>query len=111
MLWGRVRVGGLATSRAGMRCMTRLLPFQSNPGQKTLVTKHTPQFPAHLHIVAPVAPASFGSPPSARRLHGLEGLTSHQFAVKSCGKHQEDIGRQIGEILISGCVLAPAPGN
>ncbi len=111
MFWGRVGIGRLSTPRAGVRRVPRLLPFQTKPGQKAFVTKHTPQFSTHLCIVAPIAPAPFRSPPLSRGLHRLERLACNQFAAKHRSEHEQDICRQMCYILVSCFVLAPAPSD
>src|SRR5215813_3825151 len=60
MVRRRVRVGGTATARTDMRGTAGLLPFQANSRQETFVAQHTPEFPTHLGIVPPIAPAPPG---------------------------------------------------
>src|SRR5262245_45340937 len=57
MMRGSVGVGWFPAPRAGMRGMTRVLPLQANSHKETFVAQDTPQFPAHLGIVAPIPPA------------------------------------------------------
>src|SRR5215469_15730301 len=95
MVRRRVRVGGTATTRTDMRGMAGLLPLEANSRQETFVAQHSPQFPTHLGVVPPIAPAPLGSSPTPGGFHRLEGFARDQLAVKGGGEHQQDIGRQV----------------
>ncbi len=70
-----------------------------------------PAVPTHLRIGAPMAPASLDSSPTSRRFQRLERLARDQLAVKGGGQHQQDVGRQAGEVVIPRFVLAPAAAD
>ncbi len=102
-------MGRLAAAWAGVRGVTRLLPFQANPSQKTLVAQHAPQFAPHLRIISPVAPAPFGSPSSSSRLHRFERFPRDEFTAK--GGRQQHIGGQMRQVVVPRFILAPTPGD
>src|SRR5215470_17240701 len=61
MLWGGIGIGRCPAPWTGMRGMTGLLPFQTNPCKETFVAQDTPQLAPDLCIVSPVSPAPFRS--------------------------------------------------
>ena|SRR5258708_6843224 len=44
----RIGIGGAATAWAHMRGGARLLPFETNPGEKAFVTQYPPEFSTDL---------------------------------------------------------------
>src|SRR5712692_6064089 len=75
-----IGVGRLTATRAGMRGLARLLPFQPDASQVAFVSEHAPQLASNLRIVAPIPPLATGifAPPGG--LHRLERLSSNQLA-------------------------------
>ena len=55
-----IGVGRLTTTRAGMRGLARLLPFQPDARQVAFVSEHAPQLASNLRIVAPIPPLPTG---------------------------------------------------
>src|SRR5258708_4812987 len=106
-----VRIGRFSTAWTDVRCLTRLLPFQTNTGQETLVAQDPPQFAPHLRVISPISPASFRSPSSSSRLHRLERFSGDEGAAKGGGEYQEHIGCQMREVVVPGFILAPTPRN
>src|SRR5207248_7489362 len=102
---------GRNAARTGMGGLAWLLPFETDTREMALVAKHAPQLAPHLSIVAPVAPAPFRITPSPSRLHRLERLASHQVTAKGGGEHEQDIGRQMRQILIPSLIFAPASSD
>jgi hypothetical protein len=94
-----------------MRSVTRLLPFQTYSRQETFVAQYPPQRAPHLRVVSPVSPAPFGSSPTSCRLHRLEGFSCDELAVKGAGEHEQHIGRQVSQIVVSRFIFAPAPAD
>src|SRR5260370_32453719 len=43
--------------------------------------------------------------------HRLEGLSRDQFTATYAGEQEQHISGEVGEVFVSGFVLAPAPGN
>ena len=91
--------------------MAGLLPFQANAREVTFVAQHAPQFPSHLCVIPPISPAPLCSPPTPGGFHRLEGFARDQLAVKGGGQHQQDIGRQVCEVVIARLVLAPTSAD
>src|SRR5437762_10948484 len=111
MLRGGIRVGEAPTAGTYMRGLSRLLPFEANASQETFVAQNSPQGSPHLGVISPVSPAPLCSSPPSCRLHGFEGLACDQLATKGRGQHQEDIHRQVPQIVVSGLVLAPTAAD
>ena len=111
MLRGTEGVGRTATAWTHMRGVARLLPFQADASQKALVAEHPPEFSTHLGVIAPISPASLCSPPASSRFHRFERLTRDELAVKSSRQHQQDVGRQVSQVIIPGLIFAPTSAD
>src|SRR5712691_7675965 len=108
MDWRTIGISRLSTVGTGMGGLAGLLPFQSNTGKKAFVAEHTPQFPSNLRVVAPVSPLPTGIFAPCGGFHRLERLSRNQFTPGGCGEQKQDIGRQMGEVVVSGLVFSPA---
>src|SRR5258708_16803568 len=66
-----------------------------------------PQRATDLGIVAPMHPAAFGSAPPAFRLQRFEGFAGDQLRVPHRGEQDQDVGRQVCQVVVPGFVLPP----
>src|SRR5437660_3236519 len=104
-------VSRAATAWAHMRGVARLLPFQTDTCQKAFVAKASPEVPAHLRVIAPIAPAPFCITPAPGGFHRLKRLPCDQLAVESRSQDQQDIGRQMREVVVSGLIFPPTSAD
>ncbi len=100
-----------AALRTRVRRASGVLPEQAQPTQMTLVVQRAPERSSDLRVIAPMHPPALDSPAPALRLERLEGFTCNQFCSPHARQEDQHVRRQVGQIVVSGLILAPAAGN
>src|SRR5215470_2669039 len=97
----------LAAAGAGVRRASGVLPDQVQPTQVTFVAQRAPEGSPDLRVIAPVDPAPLRSASPTLRLERLEGFAGDQFGLPYGSEQDQDVGRQVGQVVVPGLILPP----
>src|SRR5258708_2664456 len=98
---------GRNTLRAGVGRPSGMLPGQVYPIQVAFVAHGSPHRPADLSVITPVNPASLRSASPTLRIERLEGFAGDQFRFPYGSEQDQDVRRQVRQVVVSRFVLPP----
>src|SRR5215470_10614390 len=106
-IWGKIRLGRLVASWAGMRRATSLDVTAAEAQQVTLVSEDAPKFTSDRRVVAPIAEAPPHATSSPDRLERSEVFPADQLAVIQQRQQDQQIGRQMRQLAVAPLILLP----